>query len=203
VAEPRNHHRHCPRRDRGGHRFPRDPSLQDSAGGGAPIYRVDSFTDTLAVLGSVPRRARTSLPEPPWVWGPTEVNRWIRDAYPSMRRPRKSKREGPERIKRLRIHIDDPNTDMITKRLGEALRSIGVAVNPSTLPLASAKVERHTAIARVHQTVTGRRIHVSVRFSPPIHRSSCEQVLSLLSRRFRLVRVSAREERSRLPANRQ
>lgn len=146
------------------------------------------------VLSCVARRLKPSLPQPPWVWGPAEVNEWIRSAYPSNRRRARSVRKGPEVISRLKIIVKGSDASYVRTVTAEALKSIGLTMAGS--PTSQA---RRRVVAVFRQSLIGQQVHVSLRFNPPIHNSSCRRIVERLTGRVRILSVSVREGRARLP----
>ncbi|HLE54653.1 MAG TPA: hypothetical protein VI999_05405 [Thermoplasmata archaeon] len=143
------------------------------------------------------RRGTPVPPQPPWVWGPTEVREWIRGAYPSKRHRAQSVREGPEIITRLRIVAEGSDAEQVRAATENALDSVGL-----TLWASEVEGARHRVVAVLRRSLVGERLHVSLRFTPPIHVSSCKQIVARLGEEVRILGVSIREERARLPAKR-
>lgn len=147
------------------------------------------------VSSRVTRRGeKRVLPQPPWVWGPTEVNEWIRSAYPSNRRRARSVRKGPSIITRLRLTVEGSDTRHVRTATAEALNSIGSAMAAS--PTGQA---RRRVVVAFRQSLMDRRIFVSLRFKPPIHASSCRRIVERLGGQVRVLSMSVREGRARLP----
>ena len=121
------------------------------------------------------------------------MNEWIRTAYPSKRRQGRSMREGPEIITRLRVVVEGSDAGRVRTATEEALESIGLALSGS--PPSQAR----RVVGAFHRSLVGPRFHVSLWFSPPIHVSSCKGVVERMGRRLRILAVSVKEERARLP----
>ena len=143
------------------------------------------------------RRTQSTVPQPPWVWSPSEVNNWIRGAYPSKKRTHKEERKGSETVPRLRFSVLGSDEDRVRGVLSEGLEAIGVTVADE--PPSKAGARKHVAVVSVHRALLRSRVHVSVQFDPPIHPSSCGKLLDRLSRSLHLADVDEEEERPVLP----
>ena len=133
-------------------------------------------------------------PQPPWVWGPSEVNAWIRGAYPSKGRPPKERRRhlAPS-VRRLRIRILDASVDRVRAGVAEGLAAVGWHPAAGTSHRIAAKVRGRSVVATIHRSWVWRGVVVSLRFQPPIKRSSSRHLLQHFADRFRVAHVSAGE----------
>ncbi|HEY7587886.1 MAG TPA: hypothetical protein VIB49_03955 [Thermoplasmata archaeon] len=143
------------------------------------------------------RREKPPVAEPPWVWGPTEVKEWILATHPSKRRRARSVRKGPEIVTRLQIVVEGSDAIRVRSALDEALGSVGLMLSASSEERGQRRID-----AVIRRTLVGDRLHASLRFSPPIHVSSCQRIVERMGLQVRIHAVSVREERARLPARR-
>ena len=142
----------------------------------------------------VTRRGKPALPQPPWVWGPGEVNEWMRSAYPSNRRRAHGVRKGPETITRLRIVVDGLDVVRVQTETEGALSSIGLEIGGTP-----AKRTRPRVVAKFRRSWVGEHVQVVLRFNPPIHGSSCKRIVRRLSDHLRVLAVSVSKGRGLLP----
>jgi len=143
------------------------------------------------------RRTQTTVPQPPWVWSPSEVNKYIRGAYPSKKRTHKEERKGSETVPRLHFVVLESDEDRVREVLAEGLGAIGVTVADERPSKAGAR--KHVAAVSVRRALLRSKVRVSVEFDPPIHPSSCAKLLARLSRSLHLADVDEEEERPVLP----
>ncbi len=144
------------------------------------------------------RRSESSLPQPPWVWSPSEVDRWIREAYPSKGRPHRHGRTGPETVTRLRFWALEVDAGRVRALLADSLDGIGVTMAGGRTAGSSPGKRKRLAVVSLRRALLRARVHVSVRFEPPIHPSSCRRLLDRLARGVRITDAGMTEERARL-----
>jgi len=142
----------------------------------------------------VTRRGKPALPQPPWVWGPGEVNEWMRSAYPSNRRRAHGVRKGPETITRLRMVVDGLDVVRVRTETEGALSSIGLGIAGTP-----AKRTRPRVVAKFRRSWVGEHVQVVLRFTPPIHGSSCKRIVRRLGDHLRVLTVSVSKGRGLLP----
>lgn len=131
-------------------------------------------------------------PQPPWVWGPSEVNAWIRDAYPSRaERPRRRSSRRVPSVRRVRVRILEASPAHIRATLIDGLAAIGYGAATGTPHRVAAKKQSHRAVATIHRSVLWRGVVVSIRFDPPVKRFSSRHLLHLFTERFHVVDVSS------------
>ncbi len=124
------------------------------------------------------------------MWGPSEVNAWIESAYPSKRRRTGGVRKGPETITRLRLVVEASGSKNVRTATAEALKLAGLeAAKPRTGP------QPPRVVGSFRRLLATARVHVSLRFDPPIHVSSCKRIVEELNHRFHVVAVSAHKAR--------
>ncbi|OGS50747.1 MAG: hypothetical protein A3K65_06035 [Euryarchaeota archaeon RBG_16_68_12] len=75
---------------------------------------------------------------------------------------------------------------------------IGVTMAGDRTAGASSGKRKHLAIVSLRRALLRSWVHVSVRFEPPVHPSSCRRLLDHLAREFRIADVGKREGRARL-----
>jgi len=133
-------------------------------------------------------------PQPPWVWGPSEVNAWIRAAYPSAARAptRRAQREIPN-VRRLRIRVVDAEVETVRAGIVEGLAAVGFGTAVGSRHRLTAKARTRRAVASIHHSMLWRGVVASIRFDPPVKRFSSRHLLHLFARRFHVVDVSADE----------
>ena len=137
------------------------------------------------------RRAPTFV-EPPWVWGPSEVNAWIDAVHPSKGRPpgRGARRAAP-RVRRLRVRVSESSTAKVREAVVLGLSSIGFPQAFGSAHRVDARRRGRRAAATIHHSILWTGVVVSIYFDPPIQRSSSRHLLHLFADRFRVVNVSA------------
>ena len=142
----------------------------------------------------VTRRGRSGVPEPPWVWGPAEVNEWIRAAYPSKRRHAHAARKGAEIVTRLRIVVEGADAQRLRVLMTDAVESIGL-----TMTGPPGGRDGHRVVGVFRRSLGHARVHVSLRFNPPIHVSSVKRIVERVGGQVHIVGVSTRRGRAPLP----
>jgi hypothetical protein len=125
------------------------------------------------------------------------VDDWLRASSTS--KPRKGRhREGPEVVARLGVEVAGGRGPALLDALAEACTEVGVRVLRSP-PRSPTKAPRHVAIASLRPALLGPKVHVDLRFDPPIHPSSAARILERLKQGFQVTKVSMTEARTRLP----
>ena len=131
-------------------------------------------------------------PQPPWVWGPSEVNAWIRDAFPSKaERPRRRASRRAPTVRRVRVRILEAPPERVRAALVDGLAAIGYGAATGSPHRVTAEKRGHRALATIHRSVLWRGVVVSIRFDPPVRRFSSRHLLRLFTERFRVVGVSS------------
>jgi len=148
----------------------------------------------------VVRRTVAPPPEPPWVWGPSEIDDWIRGTHPSTRRTRGASRNFAAKIAHFRVKLGGASVREVRLALVHAFEAIGFPAVDQRGSRITATGSARRAVAHVHGSVIGSRVVVSIRFEPPTFRSKCKHVLHLLSDRFEVLSVHSKEEGDGLPA---
>ena len=148
--------------------------------------------------GTVAKRETASLPQPPWVWGTSEAEEWLR-ASSSLRKPRKGRhREGPETVSHLAVELSTDDPSAVRHEIAKVSEEVGIRI-AWTDARDSAGAPRHGALVGVRRSLFRTRVRVGFRFNPPIHPGSAEKILHGLAKRFTVTKVSAKETRVRLP----
>ena len=144
------------------------------------------------------KRETSSLPQPPWVWGTSEAEEWMRASSPS-KKPRKGRhRQGPETVSRLTVELSTDDYPAVRHEVSKVSEEIGVRI-AWTDAKSPADFPKHCALVRARRSFLGGRVHVGFRFNPPIHPGSAGRILQGLAKRFTVTKVSAKETRVRLP----
>ena len=148
--------------------------------------------------GTVAKRETASLPQPPWVWGTSEANEWLRASSP-LKKPRKGRyRKGPETVSRLTLELSTDDSSAVRHEIGKMTEEVGIRI-AWTDAKDSTGAPSHGALVGVRRSLFGGRVHVAFRFNPPIHSGSAGRILQGLAKRFAVRKVSAKETRVRLP----
>jgi len=132
--------------------------------------------------------------QPPWVYGPSEVNAWINAVYPSKGRPppRRARRLAPS-VRRLRIRLSESSTAKVRDAIVLGLASIGFRGASGSAHRVSARERGRRAVATIHHSFLWPGVVVSIFFDPRIRESASRHLLHLFADRFRVVKVSADE----------
>ncbi|TLZ67499.1 MAG: hypothetical protein E6K16_00490 [Methanobacteriota archaeon] len=64
------------------------------------------------------------------------------------------------------------------------------------------KAPRHVAVVSLRHSLLERKVHLHLRFDPPIHPSSAARILERLNKGFLVTKVSMKRTRARLPPRR-
>ena len=96
----------------------------------------------------------------------------------------------------MRIIVEGADIARVREVAEAALDSIGVgiAAEPS-------ERMKHDAELTVRRSAGGDRVHLSLRFRPPIHAASCAKVLARIGEAVGVVRVGWKEHRTVLPGH--
>lgn len=132
--------------------------------------------------------------QPPWVYGPAEVNAWIDAVHPSKGRPPSRRaRRPPPTVRRLRVRVLDATPPNVREAVVVGLAAIGLPAKGGSPHRVTAHRPGRRAIASIHHSLLWRGIVVSIFFQPPIRRSASRHLLHLFADRFRVVDISADE----------
>jgi hypothetical protein len=96
-------------------------------------------------------------------------------------------------VRRLRIRVLDASVDRVRAGVVEGLAVIGLPLAAGSSHRIAAKTRGRSAVATIHHSWVWRGVVVSIRFKPPIQRSSSRHLLRLFTKRFRVAHVSADE----------
>src|SRR3989442_15022531 len=113
------------------------------------------------------RRAQTFV-EPPWVWGPSEVNAWIDAVHPSKGGPpgRGARRAAP-RVRRLRVRVSESSTANVREAVVLGLSSIGFPQAFGSAHRVDARRRGRRGAAPIHPSLPGEGVVRSIFFDPP------------------------------------
>ncbi len=147
------------------------------------------------------RRSVRAPPEPPWVWGPSDVGTWIEGTHPGGRAPHLGPSRAAKKVAALRVKVDGGSAHDVLAAVADALPAIGF---PHVERRGARLVGSEGLLrveARVHGSLLGGGVVVSVRFEPPAVRAKGKHLLHLLARRYAVSAVHAKEEGKGLPSD--
>lgn len=96
-------------------------------------------------------------------------------------------------MRRIRARILETSLDRVREAVVDGLAAIGCASARGSSHRITATGRRRQAVASIHHSLLWRGTVVSIRFEPPISRSSSRHLLHLFAERFRVVDVRADE----------
>lgn len=140
----------------------------------------------------VPNRVPT-LPQPPIVWGPSEINEWIRGSFPSEARG-PSRPKHARRIRGLTVKVWSDSVPPVRARVVVALEALGYGLKGTEArpPLVFRKGDR-AIVVRFHPSLLGEAVSVALRFAPPVSITTPTKIAGALADEFPLGKVSMTE----------
>ena len=140
----------------------------------------------------MPGRVPT-LPQPPIVWGPSEVDEWIRGSFPSEGRGP----SGPKHAKRIRglsLKVRSDSVPSVRAQVVVALKALGYTLKgtESRPPLVFRKGDRAVEV-RFHPSLLREAVSVAVKFAPPVSEMTPTRIAKALADEFPLGKVSMTE----------
>jgi len=124
------------------------------------------------------------------VWGPSEVDEWIRGSFPSEGRGP----SGPRRAKRIRglaVKVWSDSVSSVRDRVVVALKALGYVLEgvETRPPLVFRKGDR-AVVVRFHPSLLGDAVTVAVKFVPSVSETTPTKIASALAEEFPLGKVS-------------
>lgn len=155
------------------------------------------------VPSPVPGRVPT-LPQPPIVYGPSEVNEWIRGAYPSQALGSSAAKRA-RRIEGMAIKVWSDSMLPVRARVIVVLEALGYALEgvAERPPLRFRKTHR-TIVVRLHPSILREAVTAALRFAPPALPDTATAIVDGIAREFPLGKVSmAKAARTAPPPRRE
>jgi len=134
-----------------------------------------------------------TLPQPPIVWGPSEIDDWIRGSFPS-------KAHGPsgakhaKRIRGLTVKVWSDSVPSVRARVVVALEALGYVLEGAEArpPLVFRKGDR-VIVVRFLPSLLGNALSVAMKFTPPVLGGTRTKIARALAAEFPLSKVVVTE----------